>query len=49
MQYSVLSVSLLLQDQQIRAAVDEYADYHVFELDNPGSDEPTVHVLMSDV
>ena len=35
---------MILQADQIRAAVTEYAEYNVFTLDYPRPDEPTVHI-----
>lgn len=38
----------LRQDEQVRAAVEEYASYAVFELDYPREGEPTVHIGRDD-
>ena len=40
---------LLLQAEQIRAAVEEYAEYNVFTLDHPQPGQPTVHIGGDDI
>ena len=48
MDWSCLSWCIVMrclhQDEQVRAAVEEYASYAVFELDYPREGEPTVHI-----
>ena len=41
--------NLNAQAEQIRAAVEEYAEYNVFQLDYPREGEPTVHIGADDL
>ncbi len=41
--------SVSLQNDQIREAVKEYAEYNVFTLEYPRENEPTVHLGADDL
>ncbi len=48
-QYNNLAVLQIAQVEQIRTAVEEYADLNVFTLDYPREGEPTVHIGADDL